>query len=105
MAVCGGAADVTPDAATLAMLAGEMPSSEIARAELEAGVAMPDFLLRTNLAESKGAARKLIDGGGVYVNNKRVGADKKSVTAEDMEWPGAILARSGKKSYHLLLVR
>ena len=100
-----GAADVTPDAATLAMLAGEMPSSEIARAELEAGVAMPDFLLRTNLAESKGAARKLIEGGGVYVNNKRVGTDKKSVTAEDMEWPGAILARSGKKSYHLLLVR
>ena len=100
-----GAADVTPDAATVAMLAREMPSSEITRAELEAGVALPDFLIRTKLADSKGAARKLVEGGGVYVNNKRAGADKKSVTAADLEWPGAILARSGKKSYHLLLVR
>ena len=56
-------------------------------------------------SDSKGAARKLVEGGGVYVNNKRAGADKKSVTTADIEWPGAILARSGKKSYHLLLVR
>ena len=100
-----GAADETPDAATIAMLASEVPSSEIARAELETGVALPDFLVRAKLAESKGAARKLVEGGGVYVNNKRAGADKKTVTAADIEWPGAILARSGKKSYHLLLVR
>ena len=100
-----GAADETPDAATIAMLASEVPSSEIARAELEAGVALPDFLVRAKLAESKGAARKLVEGGGVYVNNKRAGADKKTITAADIEWPGAILARSGKKSYHLLLVR
>ncbi len=100
-----GAADVTPDAATIAMLSREMPSSEITRAELEAGVAMPDLLIRTKLADSKGAARKLVEGGGVYVKNKRAGADKKSVTTADIEWPGAILARSGKKSYHLLLVR
>ena len=100
-----GAADETPDAATIAMLASEVPSSEIARAELETGVALPDFLMRAKLAESKGAARKLVEGGGVYVNNKRAGADKKTITAADIEWPGAILARSGKKSYHLLLVR
>jgi tyrosyl-tRNA synthetase len=100
-----GAADETPDAATIAMLAGEMPSSEITRGELETGLTLPDFLVRTKLADSKGAARKLVDGGGVYVNNKRVGADRKSVTAADIEWPGAILARCGKKSYHLLLVR
>ena len=100
-----GAADELPDAATIAMLAREMPSSEVTRLELEAGIALPDLLVRTRLAESKGAARKLIDGGGVYVNNKRAGADKKMVTAADIEWPGAILARSGKKSYHLLQVR
>lgn len=100
-----GAADVIPDEATIALLGREVPSSEITRAELEAGVAMADFLVRTKLADSKGAARKLVEGGGVYVNNKRVGADKKTVTASDIEWPGAILARSGKKSYHLLLVR
>jgi len=100
-----GSADITPNESTIAMLGREMPSSEITRAELETGVALADFLVRTGLAESKGAARKLVDAGGVYINNKRVGADKKSVTAADIEWPGAILARSGKKSYHLLRVR
>ncbi len=99
-----GEAGFVPDAAAIALLGREVPSSNIARSELEAGVALPDFLVRAKLADSKGAARKLIEGGGVYVNNKRAGADKKSVTAADLEWPGAILARSGKKSYHLLLV-
>ena len=100
-----GATEVKPDAATITMLSREMPSSEITRSELEAGIALPDFLVRTRLAESKGAARKLIEGGGVYINNKRVAADRKSVTTADIEWPNAILARSGKKSYHLLLIR
>jgi tyrosyl-tRNA synthetase len=100
-----GVADFVPDAVTIALLSREVPSSEILRTELDAGVALPDFLVRTKLADSKGAARKLVEGGGVYVNNKRVGADKKTITAADIEWPGAILARSGKKSYHLLIVR
>ena len=100
-----GAADVTPDAATIDMLSHEMPSSEITRAELEAGVPVADFLLRTGLAESKAAARKLVEGGGIYLNNQRVAADRKAVSTTDVEWPGAILVRSGKKSYHLLRVR
>lgn len=100
-----GDATVVPGAETIALLAREVPSSEITRGELEAGIPMADFLVRTGLAESKGAARKLVEGGGVYVNNKRAGADRKAVTAADIEWPGAILARAGKKSYHLLLVR
>jgi tyrosyl-tRNA synthetase len=82
-----------------------VPSSEIRRTELDAGVGLPDFLVRTNMADSKGAARKLIEGGGVYINNKRVGADKTAITNADIEWPGAILARGGKKSYRLLIVR
>ncbi len=99
-----GAADVMPDAATIDMLSREMPSSEITRAELEAGIPVADFLIRADLAESKGAARKLVEGGGIYLNNKRLPADRKTIAIADIEWPGAILARSGKKSYHLLRV-
>jgi tyrosyl-tRNA synthetase len=61
-----GAADFVPDADTLALLAREVPSSEIRRTELDAGVGLPDFLVRTNMADSKGAARKLIEGGGGF---------------------------------------
>jgi tyrosyl-tRNA synthetase len=100
-----GADDVTPDEATIATLAREMPCSELARGEVDAGVALPDLLVRTGLADSKGAARKLIEGGGVYINNRRSADPRKPLTPQDLLWPGAVLIRAGKKNYHLLAVK
>ncbi len=100
-----GSHDETPDSATLALLAREVPCSEIPRSEMEAGVPLPALLARTGLAESKGAARKLIAGGGVYVDNRRADANRESVSTADLRWPGAMLLRAGKKSYHLLTVK
>ncbi|MEZ5403930.1 MAG: tyrosine--tRNA ligase [Bryobacteraceae bacterium] len=99
-----GAADVAPDAATIDLLAREVPSSGVTAVELETGIPMADLLVRAKLAESKGAARKLIDQGGVYVNNQRCDPGRKAVTTADIAWPEAILLRAGKKSYHLLRV-
>ncbi len=99
-----GAWDAAPAEDVVATLAREMPSTTIARAELEAGIPVGDALVRTGLAESKSAARKLVDGGGVYLNNVRVTAEKKAITAADVVWPDAMLVRAGKKNYHLVLV-
>ncbi|NDJ11085.1 MAG: tyrosine--tRNA ligase [Acidobacteriia bacterium] len=99
-----GAWDAEPAADVVATLAREMPSTTIPRSELEAGIPVGDALVRTGLAESKSAARKLVDGGGVYLNNVRVTAEKKTVTAADIVWPDAMLVRAGKKNYHLVLV-
>jgi tyrosyl-tRNA synthetase len=87
------------------MLADEMPVTEVARTELEAGIGLVDLLVRTRLAESKGAARKLVEGGGVYLSNERQTDGRKTVSADDLKWPGAILLRAGKKNYHLVLIR
>ncbi len=100
-----GADDVTPDSATLAILSREMPGSEIPRADFDTGVPLPDLLVRARLADSKGAARKLIEGGGVYVNNRRTNDPKKSISSTDLQWPDAILVRAGKKQYHLVAVK
>lgn len=97
--------DEIPNAETVAMLAGEMPVTEVSRNELAAGIGLVDLLVRTQLAESKGAARKLIDGGGVYLSNERQTQAQKTVSAEDIRWPGAILLRAGKKNYHLVLLK
>jgi tyrosyl-tRNA synthetase len=86
------------------MLAREMPVTEMSRADLESKIGLPDLLVRTRLAESKGAARKLIEGGGVYVNNERQSQPQKSVSIEDVKWPDALLLRAGKKNYHLVLL-
>jgi tyrosyl-tRNA synthetase len=98
------ASSEVPNAATVTMLADEMPVTGINPPELEAGIGLTDLLVRTRLAESKGAARKLVEGGGVYLNNERQTQVQKTVSADDLKWPGAILLRTGKKNYHLVLV-
>ncbi len=98
------ASNEVPSPETIAMLATEIPVTSIRATELEAKIGLVDLLVRTKLAESKGAARKLIEGGGVYINNNRENQPTKSVSSSDLEWPDAILLRAGKKNYHLVLV-
>jgi tyrosyl-tRNA synthetase len=100
-----GASDEIPSEETVAMLAGEMPVTAIAPAEFEAGIGLVDLLVLTKLAESKGAARKLIEGGGIYLSNERQTQAQKKVSLAEMKWPGAFLLRAGKKNYHLVVMR
>jgi tyrosyl-tRNA synthetase len=97
--------DEVPAAETIALLAREVPVTEIPRADLDAGVGLVDLMLRTRLAESKGAARKLVEGGGVYVNNERQNQAQKTITSGDLKWPAAMLLRTGKKNYHLVKIQ
>ena len=91
--------DETPSAATVGMLAHEMPSTRLDLADLT----LVDLLVQTKLAESKGAARKLIEGGGVYVHSDRQTQPTRKLSPADLKWPGALLLRAGKKNYHLVL--
>jgi tyrosyl-tRNA synthetase len=99
-----GSSEVPTDE-TIALLAREVPVTEIPRAALEAGVTLLDLIVRTRLTESKGSARKLIEAGGIYVNNERQSQIQKTITADDLKWPAAILLRTGKKNYHLVQVK
>ncbi len=95
----------TPTSETISLLAREVPVTQVSRQDLESRIGLVDLLLRTRLAESKGAARKLIEGGGVYLNNQRQNRFDKGVTTDDIQWPGALLLRAGRKNYHLVLIR
>jgi tyrosyl-tRNA synthetase len=96
------ASNEIPSPETVALLAREVPATEIARTDVEAGISLIDLMVRTKLADSKGSARKLIEGGGVYLNNERQVQTPRTVTSNDLKWPGAILLRTGKKNYHLV---
>ena len=96
--------DEVPTHETIALLAREVPVTEISRTDFEAGVNLLDLVVRTRLTESKGAARKLIEAGGVYLNNERHSQIQQAITANDLKWPGAILLRTGKKNYHLVQI-
>ena len=89
---------------TIQTLAREVPTTEIGAADFESGIGLVDLLLRSRMAESKGAARRLIDGGGVYLYSERQNSVQKMLTTGDLKWPGALLLRAGKKNFHLVRI-
>jgi tyrosyl-tRNA synthetase len=99
----GGALDDLTDA-DLEPLLGDVPSSRMPRAELDGGIALIDLLARTHLAASKGAARRLLGQGGVYINNQRVSDPELTVTSQHLGTETMMVLRAGKKSYHIVRV-
>jgi tyrosyl-tRNA synthetase len=89
---------------TLDLLAQVVPVVELARSELAAGIGIVDLLSRT-VAESKGAARRLVQQGGAYVNNVRIGDLEHKVTTEHLVTPTMLVVRGGRKDYRLVRVR
>jgi tyrosyl-tRNA synthetase len=79
---------------------GEVPTKEIEKLKFdEAGISLVELLIHAGLANSKGQARKDIEGGGVYLNNNRETNFQRTVTANDLLFGKHILLRKGKKNY------
>jgi tyrosyl-tRNA synthetase len=97
-----GAGDVrAADAATLAMVTGEVATFPISAGELDQGLAIADALVRTGLATSKADARRGLVSGGFSVNGMGAG-DTRMVTRDDLLAGGVVLLRKGKKNWATL---
>lgn len=79
------------------ILKAEAPTTEVAT-----GTNIVDILISSELATSKGDARKLIEAGGVSINNNKVGALDYELSSSDFKNRVAIL-RKGKKYLRVLL--
>lgn len=66
------------------------------------GLGILDALVETGLAKSKGEARRLVQQGGIYVNNRRAADPEARLKESDLASETAIVLRSGKKRYALL---
>ncbi len=89
--------------AQLTEVFADVPSKELPRSLLEGtGIAVVDALFEAGLAKSKGEARRAINEGGGYVNNRRVGSVDSRLTATDLASESIIVVRRGKKNYGLL---
>jgi tyrosyl-tRNA synthetase len=97
----GGSLEELRDDDLLPLLA-DVPSSEMPRAQLEQGVPLVDLLVKTQLCPSKGAARKQLQSGGIYVNNQRVSDPTAQVSARDLATESMLILRSGRKNYHIV---
>ena len=90
----------------IADIFAEVPSSEVPKNELGGqGIAIVDLLDRTGLAPSKSQARRLIDSGGIYINNHQVQEVDRAVTTQDGLEGRFIILRRGRKTYHLVRLK
>ena len=92
--------------ATFNEIVGEVPTKEIGKAELD-GIGKPlvELLVHGGLCQSKGQARKDIEGGGAYVNNIREPSFQRAVTAKDLLFGKHLLLRKGKRNYVVLTAK
>ncbi|MDA0367496.1 MAG: tyrosine--tRNA ligase [Proteobacteria bacterium] len=107
-AMCHGrvAADAAAETAMKTFEQGRtgaaLPTIEVPRAELEAGIPAFDLLRRSGLASSGGEARRLIKGGGARVNDTVIVEDVQAITLADVGSDGTIKLSAGKKRHALI---
>jgi tyrosyl-tRNA synthetase len=83
-------------------LAETLPTIEIPRAELEAGLGVPAAFVKAGLATSNGDARRQIKGGGLRINDVAVTDEKMTLTASQLTPEGVIKLSLGRKRHVLL---
>jgi len=81
-----------------------VPQSEMGLGELEKGIPAFKLFGMVGLADSGGAARRLISQGGAYVNGKRVAAFDQAINDSDIKEMEIVL-RSGKKRFHKIKIK
>ena len=83
----------------------DVPSTELPADALAGdGIGLVDLVARVQLAPSKAEARRLVESGGVYVNNRRVSDVKARLTHEQAIGGRLFVVRKGQKQTHLVRV-
>jgi len=81
----------------------DVPSTELPAETFGGdGMGMVDLVARVQLAPSKSEARRLVQSGGVYVNNRRVSDPQARVTRADAIGGRLFVLRKGQKQTHLV---
>ena len=83
-------------------VAENLPSVEVSRAELEAGIGVLAGFVKAGLVASNGEARRQIKGGGLRVNDVAVSDEKMMLKLTNLTPEGAIKLSLGKKRHILL---
>jgi tyrosyl-tRNA synthetase len=82
--------------------ADTLPTVEIGRHMLEAGVGILSLFVMAGLAASNGEARRHIQGGAVRLNDQPVADERRMVSLSDVSSDGAVKLSLGKKKHILV---
>uniref|UniRef100_A0AAV1TKY2 Tyrosine--tRNA ligase n=1 Tax=Peronospora matthiolae TaxID=2874970 RepID=A0AAV1TKY2_9STRA len=85
-------------------LAGDAPSIAVSRADV-LNQRVVDLAVRVGAAQSKAMCRRLIKGGGVYLNNERVDSDALRVETSHLIDDKLLLVRIGRRNNFIVQVQ
>jgi tyrosyl-tRNA synthetase len=81
----------------------EVPSSELPVDIFSGeGISLVDLVMIAGFAQSKGAARRLIEEGGIYINNRRVTHVQATIDLSTFIDGQFLVLRKGARQYHLI---
>jgi tyrosyl-tRNA synthetase len=81
----------------------DAPSTVLSRNRLDgSGTPLADLLVETGLAASKSQARRTLQQGGAYVNDRQVDDVDRVIGPADLLSDRYVVLRRGKKDYHLV---
>ena len=83
-------------------LAYNLPSIEVPKTELEAGIGLLSLIVRAGLAASNGEARRHVQGGAVRINDESVSDERKLIGSGEVTADGVIKLSLGKKKHILV---
>lgn len=81
-----------------------IPTTEFSRADFDKGIDIIALLSQTGLISSNSEGRRLIQQGGIYMEDAQVTDFARVVTSADLK-DGKLLIRKGKKVYHQIVVK
>ncbi len=80
-----------------------MPSTQLADGDLSAeGINIIDVMIKASLCSSRGEARRLIEQGGVSVDDVKITAPQYIISVDDFD-KGYIIIKKGKKVFHKII--
>ena len=83
----------------------QMPTFEIAKSEIDAGVGVLTLFVSSGLCSSNGEARKLILGNGASLNGEKLSDPTMKVTAANLDTDGELVLKSGKKKFMRIVLK
>jgi len=89
----GGPADAAGDITVL-------PTTAVPRSRLEAGIAPAGLFTEVGLTPSRKEAKRMIEQGGLYVNDERIDSVERLLTLKDLGPDGGFVLKAGKKKAH-----
>jgi tyrosyl-tRNA synthetase len=83
-------------------LGASLPSVDISRAEIKAGIGVLAAFVKAGLASSNGEARRAIANNAILVNDARITSDKATIGEADVTADGVVKLSLGRKRHVLL---